>query len=1163
LLIFSQGKSSSFFLNYFLLFFCIFLWKIRTVSPNLAVMHQELNIPHRTKRVLNLVLLSFILIFIRVWYLGFVQSDYHKQQAKKPQRRTTIERVERATIRDRFNIPLAQNKIEYSAAVRYADIRELPAYKWEKKPKGGKVKKFIRGPYITSLACLLAKELDMNPKEIEDVIYAKASLFPHTPFVIKESLSEKQYYKLRMLQKDWIGIDMQRSSKRVYPLGKTACDVIGYMGSISSNEYLQIAQETAALEEYIQKRDLGEMSFIPKGYSSPLAARQRLQLLKEKSYTINDLVGKSGIEHSCDEQLRGVHGKKTVEIDPKGNVLRTLPHGKKGVSGQRVLLSISSELQEFAEALLAHHESLRDIKDAQGEPVPGTPWIKGGAIVALQPKTGEVLALASYPRFDPNDFIQSQDPFQRLEKQKSVRRWLENESHIAEIWNGKTPLKKEVFSFTAGWSEEHRFLEWDQFIHSIISPKNPILDVLLKVGSIQNAYAIQKNFETLCIELDFADPIAIIQALYPKNPHISCKKAPSSEAVQFVQNKIQTRLEDLYPLLSFLHSLFVSIPHNDDKLLLLDLTRLLMVTDHWSSSLLEKIGSISLADFFTLSQSYSQIQDLAKEKTKALYHNLSFEKWREEHFKSWLQEQRKKEKKQKTYAKPYTEYLEKWESSLFSTFWKDHKYTLLESLIQNQLKVDPLLEPYAKALQTLELPCLDKLRSNAKCLSTEELLSFLQALRSFEELDRPLYGKYSLLRHVKGVQLEKHLAAAYYPLLGFGYVRSQAFRQSTPQGSVFKLVVAYEALKERYQYLQDNLLSQDELNPLTLIDQVRLDMPNNGKQILGQMLDGQFIRKAYKGGILPRSSHAGIGKVDLVQAIEQSSNIYFSLLASEHIADPSLLEKATKDLSFGSKTGIDLQGEIAGSLPHDLSDNKTGLYAFAIGQHSLIVTPLQTAVMLAAFGNQGFVLKPQIIGLKAGKSRELDPFLTQTPHSYPFQEPLSLIGIDFPLFTESLSSSYKPYVEETEPELIRSIFYPLPIKKLLFEGMNQVICGTKGTARPSIIRYLRNNPSAKENYLSLQRQLMGKTGTAEILYKHWLDAESSASIHNHIWFGGLVFPENSNPLEEDAELAIVVYLRFSVAGGKEAAPLAAQMAQKWREIQKKYKASSYLKKEMK
>lgn len=1133
-------------------------------------MREDLNIPYKTGRVLNLILLSFMLIFLRVWYLSFIQGDYHKLQSLKPQRRTSVEKVERATIRDRFNIPLAQNKIEYSVAVRYSDIREIPASKWEFDPiSKKKVKKPVRGPYIEELAKLLGKELFMDPQEIEDIIYAKASLFPHTPFVIKNSLSEKQYYKLRLLQKDWVGISTQRGSKRIYPLGKTACDVVGYMGPISKTKYLEIAEEIDLLQDYVQKRESGELAFLPEGYDSPLEVRKRLQLLKEQAYTINDCVGKLGIESSCDEQLRGIHGKKIEEIDPKGMTLRELPNGKKGVSGQRVFLSISAELQEFAEGLLAHHESLRDLKDSQGNRIPGTPWIKGGAAVAMNPKTGEILALASYPRFDPNDFVQSQDPFEKLEKQQSVRRWIENEKHIAEIWEGKTPLKKETFSFTSGWGEDTASFHWNFFLDTILPPKSPIRETLIQIGNMQNAYLLQMHFEQVLAELDFKEPAAIIQALYPQEPHVPCKKSISKDLLQFLQNKLQTSLENLYPSLSFLNSYLSSITRNDDKLLALDLIRILMVTDHWTPKVLSEIGSLSLSNFFSLSQSFGCIQEIVKEKTKELYHTLGFQNWRNANFKNFLKKKRKEEKEQKTYARPYTEYLEKLENTFFINFWNTHKYALLDTAIHGKSRIfsEELSEltPYLEALSKLQIPPLvphlKRLQAVFSNLPPSDGVYALQTLRTFEELDRPLYGKYRLLRHDKGVQLEKHLAASFYPLTGFGYCRSQAFRQSTPQGSLFKLVVAYEALKERYNYLKENLLSLKELNPLTLTDLLRTDM-SGPKQILGQTENGEMIRRVYKGALLPRSSHAGIGKVDLLQAIEQSSNIYFSILAAEHIADPSLLEKTARDFGLATKTGIELQGEIPGTLPNDLADNKTGLYAFAIGQHSLIVTPLQTTLMLAALGNHGHVVKPQIIGLKAGKSRFEDPLLFNLEESYSFQEALSLAGIHFPLFTESLKSSYTPYIEETEPEIIRSVDFPKEVKQMLFEGMRRVVTGARGTAKPSIIRYLRDNPSAANDYIQMQNQIFGKTGTAEISYKQWLDSESKGKIHNHIWFGGLLYPPDKNPIEEEAELAVVVYLRFSVAGGKEAAPLAVQIASKWREIQKKQGGGSYLEKDL-
>ncbi len=1124
-------------------------------------MRSDLNIPHKASRVLNLVLLAFLLILLRTWYLGFAQGDYHRQEARKPQRKTTLEKVERATIRDRFNTPLSQNKINYAVAVRYADIREIPSHKWIVNQEGKKTKELIRGPYISSLALLLAELLQMEPQEIEDTIYAKATLFPHTPFIIKESIQENLYYRIRALQKDWPGIEAMKNAERIYPQGKTACDIVGYMGAISSSEYLQIAQEIAELEEYIQKRENGELSFLPKGHESPLTVRKRLLLLKEKAYTINDSVGKTGIEASYDELLRGIHGKKIAEVDPKGNVLRILPGAKKGVSGQRIFLSISCELQEFAESLLAENEKIRDLKDRNGKRIPGVPWIKGGAIVALNPKTGEVLTLASYPRLDPNDFIPSQDPLLKTKKQQSVRRWVENEAHIGELFEGKAKLTKEIYSFKTGWEEESIPLTWDYFLTTILPPSSALWQSLEMINNIKNAHSLQSHFLHIMQQVDFKDPNAIIEVLFPEPSHIAGRKKISIETTQFLQTKLTSQKEELKESIDTINSFLSPIPYNDDKILLLDILRLLILEDAWTPSLLQKIAHISLADFFALSQSLNIIQGALKEKTEKLHHQLGFQEWREKYLKKFLAQKRKEEKKQKKYAKPYTEYLEKVEKTLFKSFWNACKYLFLDAMVHGKQRISleeyPELRPYLASIEKTEnldlIPHIKKLQKELSELTTLESVAFLKTIRSFEELDRPLYGKYRLLRNTKGVQLEKHLAAAFYPLVGFGYGRSQAFRQSTPQGSVFKLVIAYEALKEKYEFLKENLLSLKDLNPLTLIDDLRAGgKAGSTKQILGYTIDGQPIHRLYKGAILPRSSHGGIGKVDLLQAIEQSSNLYFSILAAEHVASPLLLEKASKDFGFGAKTGIDLQGEISGAIPNDLSDNKTGLYSFAIGQHSLIGTPLQAAQMLSALGNNGHIVRPKVVKLTAGKNRVEDPFAFSLENTFSFQESLSLIGIHFPLFTEALATSYNPFIQKNESEISRSIFYPPEIRHMLLSGMDKVITGPRGTARPSIIRYLKTNPQAMRDYLSLQGEMIGKTGTAEILYKQWLDAESEAKIHNHIWFGGLVFPEGSNWQQEDAELAIIVYLRFSEAGGKEAAPLAASIAKKWKEIQKKH-----------
>ena len=276
-----------------------------------------MDISSKTNRVLHFISLCLILILIRVWYLGVVQHDYHVEQSKKPQRRVVIESANRASIYDRFGIPLAVNKIQYNAAVCYANIRQIPTSIWEKNQAGQKVKIAARSQYVAKLAHMLSQELGVDAITIEDTIHGKAALLPHTPFVIKEDISEEQYYRLKMLEKDWLGLEAQQASRRTYPLGKVGCDVIGYLGQMDQNRYYQIAHELHTLEDYLISREQNENPFLPEGFNNPEEVYARFLELQEKAYTMNDLVGKNGVEAFYEEDLRGYFGKHIYEIDTK------------------------------------------------------------------------------------------------------------------------------------------------------------------------------------------------------------------------------------------------------------------------------------------------------------------------------------------------------------------------------------------------------------------------------------------------------------------------------------------------------------------------------------------------------------------------------------------------------------------------------------------------------------------------------------------------------------------------------------------------------------------------------------------------------------------------------------------------------------------------------
>ena len=95
-----------------------------------------------------------------------------------------------------------------------------------------------------------------------------------------------------------------------------------------------------------------------------------------------DLIGKAGLEKAWERYLRGVHGGQQVEVDALGRELRVLDE-EEAIAGHTLVLSIDLDLQQAAEAAL-------------GE--------EAGAIVALDPRNGDVLAMVSRPAFDPNEF---------------------------------------------------------------------------------------------------------------------------------------------------------------------------------------------------------------------------------------------------------------------------------------------------------------------------------------------------------------------------------------------------------------------------------------------------------------------------------------------------------------------------------------------------------------------------------------------------------------------------------------------------------------------------------------------------------------------------------------------------------------------------------------
>jgi cell division protein FtsI/penicillin-binding protein 2 len=1001
---------------------------------------------------------------------------------------------------------------------------------------------------------------------VEDLIYSKAALFPSTPFTLKEDLSETLYYELKGLEREYVGVCALRNTKRCYPQGRVGADLIGYISSVNQQEYFTVASEMQELQTCLHEYEQGHLVFLPKGFNSFQEIKERLQVLKKNSYSLSDQSGKTGIEAKFDELLRGSYGKTTFEVNTKGSIVRMLPGSQKAIPGERILLNISAELQEFAEALLAENESIREkkfIRSGKDHHLVLPPWMKGGAIVAMIPTTGEIVALASYPRLDSNDFITSNAPYSQ------VPHWLENKTYRAQIWDGITPLEREFYSFTnQEFYKEEKKLTLERYLERILSINSPSKKAFQRINSLSAAVNTQRSVLFL---LDLSEQPymhALIDALYPSPEH----HTPSTfltniQQIQEIQKALNQHECSVKENRLLLDKVLLDIPHNDDKLLVLDLLKLIAPAHLFDPELLAAVGQESLSVYRKLCQALAITEGKIKEHSKAYFHLHDFRKWRTEHFKTYLAQKRLEEKEQKRYQKPYVDYLKKLEQQQFQEFWTEHHWGLIALVVGIGASEHPTLSSYLTYFLDPSLglfadpntsSALDLLRGCLKPLDPMVALQYLQTMRSYRQLSDKLYGYYPQINKRKGAQIEQDLAAAFYPPSGYGHGRSYAFRQSTPLGSIFKIITAYEALKQNYE--RGLYLHTKDLNPLTIIDEIHPAKKPGEDMVLGFHEDGRKIMRRYKGGTLPRTHNVNLGKVDYIKAFERSSNIYFSLLAGDVIQEPNDLVMASLKFGFGNKTGIDLPGEIPGVLPKDLNDNRSGLYAFAIGQHSLIATPLQTAVMLSSLVNDGEVLKPQIIHLTAGLKPS--PTAMQVETNYAYREYLNRIGIFFPFLLQTYEPKKEYDIKLFEKTLYRKVFLPTDIKEYLLEGLHSVISSPRGAARAELIRHLYNNTQAMKRYIKLKYQLAGKTSSAEVAYHPTLDRSCPPILCKDIWFGGISFqtrPDSSllsKKQEEIPELVVVIYLKFGDFG-KEAAPLAGEIVTKWREICQKQGKSSY------
>jgi len=1048
-------------------------------------------IPAKANQVLKIVLCFLLIVGLRIWHLAVIQHDKKMQEAFLPRRKVVIEPARRGTIRDRFNIVLAANQVAFRASINYAQVLQVPSVVFESDFSGNKTKRYLRKEYVRGLSQIVARELSLNAERLEDLIYSHAAIQHSVPLVIKQNLTEKQYYRLKTLEKDWPGIQAEVVSKRFYPKQKSGCDLVGYMGPISKEKYNEFFDEIRKHTAFVGAYESGQELEIDDPKAHYIQAKSRLLELQDKLYSFNDSTGIVGIEASFEEELRGYNGKRTYFADAKGNALRELAGATAPISGKRVLLSISSELQEFAEKLLVKSEQARESQSKEKK----EPVIRGGAIVCLEPNTGEVLALASYPRFDPNEFIRCKNSFFDEAPPKQVERVLETDSFMASVWGMKAPLQRELYNDkTKSFYTHEETLSWNVFLQHIL-PKNSLLfEKLAPDMPIRELIDMQKHFFTL-------------RSAYPAMPF------------------------DKLVELDALGMWFEGLQTVQEKLFYVDLSRLVLWHEDFPDSLYKQAGHLTIEEFRNISCAfYASLLEMQK-KVHELWKTTVFTKWRNENEKEFLKQKRYEEKAQKRFSRPYLDYIDKEADRQFSEFWGEKKDHFVSLLIG----------------QGKEFEAMNGLQKAEK-------IALLSACKGYSDLDFSLLTRYGGVQSKGDESTAKDILHAAMRVYTPPNARSFAFRHPATVGSIFKLVTAYAALKGRFQELKERATFED----MRLFEMTDRPFKSNGQMYLGYFLDGKPIPQLYRGGRIPKSLSSNIGKIDLIGAIETSSNPYFSLLALEHLKDPMSLVEAAYDFGFGRPTGIRLPLEVRGKVPSDIAENRTGLYSLAIGQHTLLGSPLQCACMLASIANEGKLVTPQIAKLVIGKDLHFKENRIKNKKNFAFQEPLSLVGIGFPFFLKTSKAESLNAIELFSPHIQRELFLPREIRGTLLKGMKRVMDRLALDRSGTLTRLQKSDPSKHAAFKRMKKYMIGKTSTAETQEFVGPNLGQQATIYNHTWFGGISFENEVTEAffrgvdtENKPELVVVVYLRHG-GYGREVAPIAAQMVQKWRKICRKH-----------
>jgi len=282
-------------------------------------------------------------LFVRLWYLQVLDTSQFQVAAQQNGVRLVYTPAPRGRILDRNGNVIVDNRV-----VNVLDIDR---------------RTLVKNPQVVdTLAALLGESVETLKLAIADPRYSDLGPVP----VAQPTADQITYVEEH--SDEFAGVSVAQQVVREYPYGSLAAHLLGYVGEINASE----------LADH-----------------------------KGQGYKAGDQIGKSGVELAYESQLRGTPGVTKLEVDSDGNVIGTLG-SQAPVQGHDIRLSIDINIQNLAEdSLYQGLQSARATVDRErGSQFAGQHYpAPAGAVVVEDPSSGQILALASQPTFDPTEFV--------------------------------------------------------------------------------------------------------------------------------------------------------------------------------------------------------------------------------------------------------------------------------------------------------------------------------------------------------------------------------------------------------------------------------------------------------------------------------------------------------------------------------------------------------------------------------------------------------------------------------------------------------------------------------------------------------------------------------------------------------------------------------------